>query len=302
MELIWTLQSLDWVALLDILLIAALLFAISFLFRGTQAVPVLRGTLVLLVIIGVLSVVPGLVALRWLLGTVITGAAITLPIIFQPELRRFMERLGRAGLALRGRQGTEQEQFINDLSATAGRLSERRHGALIVLEREDPLNDFTETGVPLESVFTPQLLLTIFFPKTELHDGAVILRGNRVQAAAAVLPLSAAHDLTQRKIGTRHRAGLGLSEISDAIVIIVSEETGQISVANQGRLIRRLDANRLTTILKAFLMENEGEQKSWWQNARETTWQQLERLRGLFQRQPAPPPTQQQEPPSGEAA
>ena len=262
MELIWTLQSFDIVALLDVLLIAALLFALSFLFRGTQAVPVLRGTILVVIIIIFLSSIPNLVAFRWLSTSIITGAAVVIPIIFQPEIRRAMERLGRAGMSFRGHTLTEQERVIADICAAAGRLSERRHGALIVLERSDPLDEFVNTGIALNSELSPQLLLTIFYPKTELHDGAVILRGSRIACAAAVLPLSAAHGLAQRKVGTRHRASMGMSEISDAIVVVVSEETGQISVANNGRLIRRLDSKRLETILKTFFVQGSEESKS----------------------------------------
>lgn len=265
MELIWTLQSLNLVALLDILLIAAVLFGLSFVLRGTQAVPVMRGMIVVVILMTFLSSIPNLVAFRWLTSVIITGAAVAIPVIFQPEIRRGMERIGRAGFNLRNRYSSEIDILIEQVSTTAGKLSERRHGALIVLERTDPLDEFIETGIRLESNISPQLLLTIFYPKTELHDGAVIVRENRICSAAAVLPLSAAHGLAQRKVGTRHRAAIGISEISDAIVVVVSEETGQISVANGGRMIRRLDSTRLQTILKAFYTsEVEPEEKSVW--------------------------------------
>lgn len=263
-QLIWTLESLNITAILDIFLIALMLFGLSFLLRGTQAIPVLRGTVLVVVLVGFLSSIPNLVGFRWLSGAIITGAAVAIPVIFQPELRRAMERIGRAGVTFRARQSTPYERIIDDIATAAGRLSERRHGALIVLERNDNLDDFVNTGIRIDSAISPQLILTIFFPKTELHDGAVIIRGESLAAAAAVLPLSAAHGLAQRKVGTRHRAGLGMSEISDAIVVIVSEETGQISVANGGRMIRRLDSNRLATILKAFYTDNETESRNLW--------------------------------------
>jgi len=267
-QLIWTLQSLDLVSVIDILLIAFLLFGVSFFFRGTQAVPLLRGTILVVTVIVFLSTIPNLVAFRWLSSSIITGAVVVIPIIFQPEIRRAMERLGRAGF-LANRQPTlsEYEYIIDNICTAAGKLAERNHGALIVIERNDPLDDFIETGIKLYSDITPQLMLTIFYPKTELHDGAIILRDGKIACAAAVLPLSAAHGLAKRKIGTRHRAGLGMSEISDAIVVIVSEETGQISVANHGRMIRRLDENRLATILKTFYADETDNQKqgSWWQ-------------------------------------
>ncbi|MBZ0309072.1 MAG: diadenylate cyclase CdaA [Anaerolineae bacterium] len=265
MELIWTLQSLDLTDAIDILLIAAVLFGLSFLFRGTQAVPVMRGMIVIIVLMTFLSSVLNLVAFRWLTGAIFTGAVVAIPVIFQPEIRRGMERIGRAGFISRSRPSSEVEKLIEDVSTAAGKLSERRHGALIVLERTDPLDEFIETGIWLDGEISPLLLLTIFYPKTELHDGAVIIRHNRVISAAAVLPLSAAHGLAQRKVGTRHRAGIGISEISDAIVVIVSEETGQISVANGGRMIRRLDSMRLQTILRAFYTsEVDTEEKTLW--------------------------------------
>jgi diadenylate cyclase len=262
MELIWTLQSLNLYSLLDILLIAVILFGISFLFRGTQAVPVLRGTILVIVIIIFLSAIPNLVAFRWLSTSIITGAAVAIPIIFQPEIRRAMERLGRAGWLVRQPQVSDYERIVNDICTAAGKLSERRHGALIVIERSDPLDEFIETGIRLDSDITPQMMLTVFFPKTELHDGAIIIRDKRIAAAAAVLPLTASHDLAKRKVGTRHRAGLGMSEVSDAVVVIVSEETGQISVANGGRMIRRLDENRLNTILMTFYSDTEANEDS----------------------------------------
>ena len=293
MELFWTLQSFDLISLLDITLIAAVLFGLSFLFRGTQAVPVLRGTLLVLALITFLSSIPNLIAFRWLTGAIITGAAVAVPVIFQPEIRRMMERLGRAGFSFGQPTNTLREQIIDAITTATGRLAERRHGALIVLERESTLDEFIETGIRLNSEISAQLLLTIFYPKTELHDGAVIVRGNRIAAAAAVLPLSAAHGLAQRKLGTRHRAGLGMSEISDAIIVIVSEETGHISVANGGRLIRRLDSRRLATILQTFFIPPQEEAKPLPIALREALHGRLRR--GSLEPQQQAPPQKQQE-------
>ena len=254
--LLWTLQSITLTDILDILLVAALIFTGSFFLRGTQALPVLRGLIVLFVVLGILSSVLNLVAFNWVLRNIITATAIGIPVIFQPEIRRALERLGRA--SLRFRQGVpRREAMIANLCEAVGRLAERRHGALIVLERYDNLEEFINTGVRLDSTVTPQLLLTIFWPKTELHDGAVIIRQDRIVSAACVLPLSSGRSVGERKMGTRHRASLGMSEISDAVVVTVSEETGQISVSNRGRMIRRLDAARLATILETFYV-NEG--------------------------------------------
>jgi diadenylate cyclase len=202
-----------------------------------------------------------------LLNNIITATVVAIPIIFQPELRRALERVGRAGIRTlfsRDPGFSDDEQIIEAICAAAARLSERRHGALIVLERNDLLDEFIDTGVPLDSAVSPQLFLTVFWPKTELHDGAVIIRRDRVASAASVLPLSSGRNLTDRKLGTRHRAGLGISEISDALCVIVSEETGRISVANRGRMLRRLDANRLRTILNAFYTSAQPETETIW--------------------------------------
>lgn len=257
MDLIWTLQSITTTAIFDVLLVAGLIFAVSFLVRGTTAMPMLRGMVVLLVVIGIISSLVDLVALNWLLRNILTATAIAIPIIFQPELRRALERLGRTSLLLGQTTQTDQEFIIDSICQAAARLSDRRHGALIVLERGDALDEFINTGVYLDSTISPQLLLTIFWPKTELHDGAVIIRGNRVMAAGCVLPLTSTRQMTDRKMGTRHRASLGMSEVSDAVVVTVSEETGQISVSNRGRMIRRLDAKRLATILSTFYSSEE---------------------------------------------
>lgn len=267
MRLIWTLETFRWGDVPDVLIVAAILFMASLVVRGTQAVPLLRGTIVVVLVLAFLATMFDWVAFRWLLNGLITAFIVAIPIIFQPELRRALEKVGRTGLSTlvsRAPTYTEDEQIIEAICAAAARLSERRHGALIVLERNDALDEFIDTGVPLDSAISPQLLLTVFWPKTELHDGAVIIREGRVASAASVLPLSSGRNLTDRKLGTRHRAGLGISEISDALCVIVSEETGRISVANRGRMIRRLDANRLRTILSAFYTSSHSQTQVVW--------------------------------------
>ncbi|MBI5959868.1 MAG: TIGR00159 family protein [Chloroflexi bacterium] len=267
MRLMWTLETFRWSDVPDVLIVAVILFAASMVVRGTQAVPLLRGTVGVVLVLAFLTTMFEWVAFRWLLNGLITAFIVAIPIIFQPELRRALEKVGRTGLGTlfsRSPAFTEDEQIIEAICAAAARLSERRHGALIVLERNDALNEFIETGVPLDSEISPQLLLTVFWPKTELHDGAVIIRQGRVASAASVLPLSSGRNLTDRKLGTRHRAGLGISEISDALCVIVSEETGRISVANRGRMIRRLDAARLRTILSAFYTGSRPRSQTTW--------------------------------------
>ncbi len=277
MEILWAFDNFNLISLLDILLVAALFYAASMLVRGTQAVSLLRGTMFVLLLIGLLASVFQLVALRWLLNQIITGAIIAIPVIFQPELRRALTRLGTTNLFSRQQAQTEQQYVIEQICAASERLAERRHGALIVLERSVSLEEYINTGVRLHSEVTPQLLLTIFWPKTELHDGAAILTGSEIAAAACVLPLSSGHRITERKLGTRHRAALGISEVSDAICVVVSEETGHISVTNGGRMIRRLDSNRLRTILSAFYEDGRRSGRSRW-------LERLEQLRDRFLR------------------
>jgi diadenylate cyclase len=253
-ELIWALQNLTPTAILDILLVALFFFALSFFLRGTQAVALLRGVILLVVVLALVSNTLQLQALRWLLENLVTVLAIAIPIIFQPEIRRVLERLGQGNLLARD-QAPEavRLRIIEDICQAAERLAERRHGALIVLERSSSLQEYIRTGVRLDADVSPQILLTIFWPKTELHDGAVIInRSGRLASSAAVLPLSSVRNMAAPKLGTRHRAALGLSEVSDAIVVVISEETGRISIASSGRLIPKLDSKRLRTILNAF--------------------------------------------------
>jgi diadenylate cyclase len=158
-------------------------------------------------------------------------------------------------LGLGEKASTESDYAINTLVTASVRLSDRRHGALIVLQRNEGLEEYLLTGVRLDARLTPELLLQVFYPHTPLHDGAVIIGGTRLMAAACVMPLSASGVLTrspERQMGLRHRAALGISEVTDAVVIVVSEETGYISIVNGGRMIRRLDAERLENILRTF--------------------------------------------------
>ncbi len=263
-EILWILGSLQPTDVLDILIVALLIFGISFLFRGTQAMSLLRGLLILLLGLVFLVGAFELRALGWILSNALTVLVIAIPIVFQPELRRALEQIGRGGLVFK-RQLPEdhRSQVIDEICRTAERLSERRHGALIVLQRESNLDEFMRTGVRIDSVVNAELLLTIFWPKTELHDGAVIIdRDGRVASAAAVLPLTASRNLPDKKMGTRHRASLGISEVTDAICVVVSEETGKIAITNDGRMVSRLDAERFRAILWAFYGPSPAENQS----------------------------------------
>ena len=279
MEVIWALQNLTPSAIIDILIVALLFFGLTFLFRGTQAVALLRGTLVLLVGLILLSNLLELQALSWVLANVLTILTVAIPIIFQPELRRALEKLGEGGM-LFTRHAPEhlRHKIIGEVCQAAERLSERRHGALIVLQRKSRLDEYIRSGISLNSEVSAPLMLTIFWPRTELHDGAAIIDVNGfIASAASVLPLTAGRNLPDRKMGTRHRAALGISEVSDALCVVVSEETGKIAIANGGRMVSKLDAERLRTILNAFYGPQKPDTVSPWRQA-------FQRMRNISQR------------------
>jgi diadenylate cyclase len=252
-DLLWYLQQLDWIDALDILLVAFILFWVLYLVRGTRAVPLLRGVVILVIVITPLSGLIRLRAFGWLTRQALPALLVAIPVVFQQELRLALERLGRAG-SLFGRPAGKRavlEQTLTAIAQTCPILAERRYGALMVLERETGLQELADSGVPVDAVTTVDLLTNIFDPHTTLHDGAVIIRRGRILAAACVLPLSTAF-LADRQLGLRHRAALGVTEESDAIAVVVSEERGSIAVAHNGRIIRNLDAKRLEGVLNAF--------------------------------------------------
>jgi len=181
---------------------------------------------------------------------------LAVPVIFQPELRRALEQLGRTGNYLRFLKRNRESPVVNAVKEASHRLSQRRHGALIVFERDTGLQEYVDTGILMNADSSPELLLTIFNKHTELHDGAVIVRNEKLVAAACVMPLSTS-SLSDRQMGLRHRAALGISEVSDAVAVVVSEETGQVSIAHNGRIIRRQDPTRLDVILNAFLQNRQ---------------------------------------------
>ncbi|HLE13445.1 MAG TPA: diadenylate cyclase CdaA [Anaerolineales bacterium] len=259
-NLLFTFERLDWLGVLDLFLVTAIFFTILRWLRDTQALVLLRGVFLLIALISLLTSLEVLPAFSWLMRISLPALLLAVPVVFAPEIRRALERLGRAGSILDGSRATsttpeDVQNMINSVVSGAARLSERRHGALIVLQRLDGLQEYVQTGVRLDSRLTPELLLQIFYPNTPLHDGAVILAGSRVIAASCVLPLSSSGVLSrspERQMGLRHRAALGISEVSDAVAVVISEETGSISVVHAGRMIRRLDAERLENILEAL--------------------------------------------------
>ncbi len=255
-ELTFFFQRFDLLSLVDVLLVTMAVFFLLRLVRGTQAVTLLRGMIVLVITIAVLTSLLNLPAFTWLLEASLPALLIAIPVIFAPEIRRALERLGRtSNMFFLSTAPDHIEELIETVCITAQRLSDRRYGALIVIEREVPLADYKETGVVLDAELTPQLLLQIFHINTPLHDGAAIIEKDRIAAAGCVMPLSSSGTLsrsTDRSMGLRHRAALGISEVSDAVSVVVSEETGGISVTHNGRIIRRLDQARLKNILTAF--------------------------------------------------
>ena len=237
----------------DILVVAAIIYKLLMLTRDTRGSAVLKGLLLLLVLVGISNLV-GLTALNWLLMAVINNGPIVLVILFQPEIRKALEQIGRgARIDVRRDEGVaDAEKLIDEIIRCLQSLSRRRVGALIVFENKTGLKDIIENGIQLDSKISAGLLENIFEPNTPLHDGAVVIRGDRIMSAASFLTLtdaSISHDL-----GTRHRAALGVSETTDATVLIVSEETGIISMAKSGKLMRHLDQKTLRTILEAMYM------------------------------------------------
>jgi diadenylate cyclase len=249
-DILWLFSHIRWVDVLDIFLVGCIFFALLQLIRGTQAIQLVRGVIIFIFLAVLLSSVLRLTAFSWLISNAIPALLVAIPVIFQPELRRALERLGRAGgLIDRPMREAAANRAISQVARAARMLSEMRQGGIMILERNTGLQEYAEVGVPIKALVSSELLLTIFFPNTPLHDGAVIIREDQIVAAAAVLPLSNSR-LSDRFLGTRHRAALGISEQTDAIAVVISEETGTISVAHNGRMVRHLDESRLRSILQ----------------------------------------------------
>ncbi len=255
-EILFILQRLSFASVVDLLLVTAIVYAgLSFL-RNTRAMVLLRGILVLYVLISLLIVVFNLPAFSWLVRNSLPAILVAIPVIFATEIRRALERLGRASQILTSANNNDHSpDVISAITQAALRLSEKRHGALIVLQRLDSLEEYVDTGVLLDAQVSPSLLLQVFHPNTPLHDGAVIIMDTRIAGAACVMPLSTSGVLSpgaERQMGLRHRAALGTSEVSDAVSLVISEETGAISIAFGGRMIHRLGRERLDGVLRAF--------------------------------------------------
>ena len=237
-----------WTDILEILIIAFLVYNIILWIRNTRAYSLLKGLVVILVFIGVAAIL-NMTTILWIVRNV-TGIAVTaLVIILQPELRTAMEELGQKNIfsslfsVQTGAEGRFSDKTVGELVRACTSMAKVKTGALIVIEQNTPLLEFEKTGIEVDAVLTSQLLINIFEKNTPLHDGAVIVRGDRVISATCYLPLS--HNKLDKDLGTRHRAAVGISEVTDALTIVVSEETGAISTSYKGELSRELDANGL---------------------------------------------------------
>ncbi|USK80609.1 diadenylate cyclase CdaA [Peribacillus frigoritolerans] len=239
---------------IDILLVWFVIYKLLTIIRGTKAIQLLKGIFVI-VIVKSLSNLFGFNTLGWLMAQVMNWGVLAILVIFQPELRRALEQLGRGKLFARGTvpEENQQERLVEEILKASTYMAKRRIGALITIEKGTELGDYIETGIPLKSYISSELLINIFIPNTPLHDGAVILQNNQVAAAACYLPLSESPFIS-KELGTRHRAAIGMSEVTDSLTIVVSEETGGISVTKNGELYRDLNQESFRAMLTSELV------------------------------------------------
>ena len=246
----------DWRDAIEIAVVSIALYRVMLLFHGTRAAQILIG-IVVLVFGYALALVLKLTMITYLLGIVFTYGAFAALVVFQPELRAALAHLGQAPVSRLFRHLHAQE-VADAVAEAVERLHQNGTGAIIALERDVSLGDYIESGSPMEAKVSADLLTTIFTPYTPLHDGAVIIRGDMIVGAGCILPLSQAQ-LDDRSLGTRHRAALGLSEETDALVLVVSEETGTVSAASGGRLTRGLDEQLVRELLTGRVSRNTAE-------------------------------------------
>ncbi|MDO7786560.1 diadenylate cyclase CdaA [Desulforamulus aquiferis] len=236
------LDILNITSILDIILVTFVFYRFMRIIQGTRAVQLIKGLVVLLVANTVSSWLH-LYTINWLLQQVMTALVVALPIVFQPELRRALETLGRGKFfakTISTIKEADRTRMINEVVRAVQVLTKNKMGALIIIERQTGLEEYIDSGVKIDGIVSAEFMINIFIPNTPLHDGAVIIRGDRVVAAASFLPLSE-NPYLSKELGTRHRAGIGVTEVSDALAVIVSEETGDISLASDGNLDRMLD-------------------------------------------------------------
>ncbi|MGF7184335.1 diadenylate cyclase [Desulfitispora alkaliphila] len=245
------------VNIIDILIVAFVIYKLMMLIKGTKAVQLIKG-LVVLLIASTFSSQLGLNTIDWLLNNIWTMLFVALPVVFQPELRRALEQLGRGKFFVKPYKLMNKEDIsdlVDELTRAVQVLAKNNTGALIVIERETGLGDLADSGTKLDAAVSAELLVNLFEPKSPLHDGAVVLRGDRISVAGAFLPLAESVSVS-RALGTRHRAAVGITEQSDAIAVVVSEETGIISIANEGQLSRYIEIDTLKELLIGFMSES----------------------------------------------
>jgi diadenylate cyclase len=256
-DVLWVLSNIEWFDVVDILLVATVFYLLLTWAQGTQAIQLLRGMVMVILVVFLASQILPFKGFSWLLNAALPALLVAIPVIFQPELRRALERLGRTGgLLFRRQQDAVVEEMVEEVARAAHRMGGLRHGALIVFERETGLQEFIETGITINAEVKAELLRTIFHPNTALHDKAVIIQDDKIVAAGCMLPVT--HNPQYSGMGTRHRAAIGLTEETDALVVVISEETGLISVAYNARIVQRLDINRLRNVLLAFFQHQLG--------------------------------------------
>jgi diadenylate cyclase len=254
--LLFIFERANWLSVLDILLVAVVIFFVLYLLRDTKALVLLRGILFLIVVISLLSSLRVLPAFSWLVTNTLPTLLLAIPVIFAPEIRRVLERLGRTGsIFAQDYFSSELERVIQNVVQATRRIAERKYGGLIVFSRLDSLRAYIETGVRLQAAVSPETLIQIFYPKTPLHDGAIIITSEKIAAAGCVLPLSSSGVLVEspeRSMGLRHRAALGIAEETDAIAVVISEETGIVSLAYDGKIDKYVPLDELQGKLVSF--------------------------------------------------
>ncbi len=242
-----TLAQFRWMDAVDVLIVAFAVYQLLLMFKGTKALQMILG-LALVYLASRIALKGGLLTVNWVLQNLLGVWFLLIIILFQPELRRALASFGLRSRLLRAFSKQEEAHMIDEIVRTASSLSAKRIGAIIVLERETKLSDYTDSGVSIDAALSKRLLESIFYPGSPLHDGAVIIQGGRVAAASCFLPLSLNPDVGE-DLGTRHRAAIGLTEETDALVIVVSEETGNISLVKGGIIRQDLDATALRRLL-----------------------------------------------------
>ena len=258
---LWTWQTLS--IILDVLITWYFIYHLTLLIKGTKAVQLANG-IILIMIARVLAGWAQLTTVTFILDQIVSWSVVGIIVIFQPEIRRGLERLGRVSLFSdqENSERKQQERLVKELDKAIQYMSKRRIGALITLEQKTGLEEYVETGIKLDALVTGELLINIFIPNTPLHDGAVIIKNNRIQVASAYLPLSD-NAMIPKSLGTRHRAAVGISEVTDAITVVVSEETGGVTITRNGQFMMDLSQQEYLKYLRAELVTEEQKKAPW---------------------------------------